>query len=577
MNQSSSSRRNTAAGSGVGFPLADLKPLLRHIAVFSLAINVLLLVPSLYMLQLFDRVITSRSTETLALLTLATCGALLAMAVLDFVRSRLLVLAGEKIDKTLSTDVLERLLHNASRPGGTNHGYAMRDVNTLRMLLAGPGIFALLDAPWLPIYLVLIYLFHPLLGVLATAGGGAMILLAVINERRTRPILEASQRSAQRAATYLGQGMRNAELINALGIAERLIQRWRRQHRETQADQIRVGEIGSRIGAITKLTRQGIQILMLGAGAYLVLNAHVTTGVMMASTIILGRALQPVELLIAGWRGISEARAAYGRLAQLLSQPASSPAGTTELPKPTGTLMVEKLVFASPTTGRVIIKGISFDLPAGEVLGIIGPSAAGKSTLARLLIGVWKPASGTVRLDGGDVSLWPREQLGRHLGYLPQDVELFSGTIAENIGRLSTERSRDIIEAATRAHAHEMILRLPGGYDTQIGEAGTLLSAGQRQRIALARALYGQPSLVLLDEPNSNLDGEGEAALRKTLAWLKAERITTILITHWPSLLVGVDKVLVLNDGAMEAFGPRGEIVARYVRQFGGGNRRHNT
>jgi PrtD family type I secretion system ABC transporter len=319
------------------------------------------------------------------------------------------------------------------------------------------------------------------------------------------------------------------------------------------------------MNGITKFMRQIIQTIMLCAGAYLVIDQNVSGGVMMAATIILGRALAPVEMLIGGWRGLVDARSAWERLDALL-QKRKGREHNTALPKPTGQIAAERLVFAVPGAEKAIIKGISFELAAGESMGLIGPSASGKSTLVRLLLGVWPPHSGIVRLDGADISSWPRSRLGRHLGYLPQDVELFSGTVAENIARLGEPEPQAVIAAAQRANAHEMILRLPQGYDTQIGEGGAALSGGQRQRIGLARALYGKPRIVVLDEPNANLDGEGEAALTQAMAGLRQAGITLIVVSHRPSLLAGMDKLLVIRDGTLELFGPRSEVLSRLTR-----------
>lgn len=554
--------------SGMHPLLTQLRPVFVRAGLFSLAINLLLLVPSLYMLQLFDRVLTSRSSETLLLLSLAAGGALVVMAALDLVRARLLTVAGLALDKLIATKVLHVILDDSARFGGTNHGHGLRDVGTLRTFLTGPGVFALFDAPWLPIYILLIFLFHPILGFTALLGATLMIGLALLNERLTRRVQDDYQRCSHTVASYLGQGIRNAELISSLGMTAHVTRRWQTLNEEALAHQRNAVRIGSGIGATTKFVRQGIQIVMLGAGAYLVIETNVTPGVMMAATIILGRALQPVELLIVGWKSLVDAYRAYARLDSLLNAQNQQTA-SIDLPRPRGSLSVERVVFAARPTGKVIIKGVTFDLGVGESLGLTGPSASGKSTLARLIIGIWKPVSGTVRLDSADVSSWSRESLGTHLGYLPQDVELFAGTVAENIARLGEVDSIAVIAAANRAHVHEMILRLPQGYDTQVGEAGMLLSAGQRQRIALARALYGHPSLVVLDEPNANLDSEGEVALLKTLATLKNDGITLLLITHQATLLAGMDKVLILNEGAIEAYGPRKEVVGQYVRQFG--------
>ncbi|HEX2198260.1 MAG TPA: type I secretion system permease/ATPase [Burkholderiales bacterium] len=531
---------------------ARLRPFFVYAGLFSLAINLLLLAPPLYMLQVFDRVISSRSQETLMALTVATIAALGLMAFLDAVRARLLAAAGMALDRRLGPRVLDGLL---SRLSGADFANGLRDVATLRGFLTGNGVLALFDAPWLPFFLLIIFLFHPLLGAIALAGAFAMWLLAFVNERLSRGPLERMQGEGRRAGRFIDMSSRNAEVIGALGMLPAVTQRWARLNDAALREQRRASTVGGRFSGLTKFSRQFIQMAMLGAGAWLVLQEHVSAGVMIAATILLGRALAPVEMLVAGWKSLVEARAAWRRLAELLeANPPREPG--TELPAPQGRVDVEQ-VFAK------VIKRVSFNLAAGESLGIIGPSASGKSTLARLIVGVWKPASGVVRLDGADVAAWPREQLGPHIGYLPQDVELFAGTVAENIARLGEPDAPEVIRAAQRAHVHEMVLRLPKGYDTEVDEA---LSPGQRQRIALARALYRAPRLVVLDEPNANLDHDGDQALLRTLAGLKAEGVTVVVIAHRPSLLGGVDKLLVLREGMMDTFGPRADIMARMTR-----------
>jgi len=360
--------------------------------------------------------------------------------------------------------------------------------------------------------------------------------------------------------------VRNAEVVSALGMLPAVTRRWARLNDSALREQMRASKVGGVFSGSTKFARQFIQMAMLAAGAYLVVTQDLTAGVMIAATILLGRALAPVETLVAGWRSLVEARSAWKRLDQLLKHTPPAEPGT-ELPAPAGALEVERAVFALKNSEKPILRGVTFALRAGEALALVGPSASGKSTLARLIVGVWKPVSGVARLDGADVAAWPREGLGPHIGYLPQDVELFGGTVAENIARLGEPDAAEVIRAAQRAHVHELILRLPKGYDSEIGESGQALSPGQRQRIALARALYGKPRLVVLDEPNANLDHEGEEALVRALKVLKADGVTVVIIAHRPSLLRGVDKMLVLRAGAVERFGTCAEIMARVTPQ----------
>jgi PrtD family type I secretion system ABC transporter len=541
------------------------RPLLFYAGLFSLVINVLLLAPPLYMLQVFDRVLASRSEETLLVLSLAAAAALLIMALLDVLRARLLAAAGVMLDRRLGPQVLDRLLAHTARQSGAAYLNGLRDVHTLRGFLGGSGLMAVFDAPWLPLFLLVIFLFHPLLGAVALAGALLMGALAWGNERLTRAPLERAQAEARRAARFIDANVRNAEVVNALGMLPAVTQQWTQLNDGALREQIRAASLGSAFSGFTKFARQFIQLAMLAAGAYLVVDQHVTPGIMIASTIILGRALAPVETLIASWRGLVEARSAFRRLNELFA--ANPPAETaTELPAPAGALQVERVLFTLKNAERPIIRGISFSLVPGEALGLIGPSASGKSTLARLIVGVWKPQSGVVRLDGSDIAAWPRERLAPYIGYLPQDVELFAGTVAENIARMAEPDAAKVIRAAQRAQVHELILRLPKGYDTEIGESGQALSPGQRQRIGLARALYGEPRLVVLDEPNANLDHEGDEALLRTLGTLRELGATVVIIAHRPSLLRGVDKLLMLRDGALELFGPRAEVMARVTR-----------
>jgi PrtD family type I secretion system ABC transporter len=540
--------------------VSRFRPLFVYAGLFSLAINLLLLVPPLYMLQVFDRVLASRSGETLFVLTVAAIAALVVMTLLDVLRARLLAAAGAALDRGLGPRVLDGLLAQTARLSGATYLNGLRDVNTLRGFLGGTGLMALFDAPWLPVFLLVILLFHPLLGAVALAGALIMVTLAYLNEKVSREPLERAQAEARRAGRFIDANVRNAEVVNALGMLPAVTRRWARLNDAALGEQALASRLGSSFSGFTKFARQFIQMAMLAAGAWLVVDQHVSAGVMIAATILLGRALAPVETLVASWRSLVEARTAWTRLDQLLK--AMPPAGPhTELPAPSGRLEVERVMFGYGE--KAIVRGVSFSLEAGEALGLIGPSASGKSTLARLLIGVWQPRSGVVRLDGADVAAWPRERLGPHIGYLPQDVELFGGTVAENIARLGEPDAAEVIRAAQRAHVHELILRLPKGYDTEIGEGGQALSPGQRQRIALARALYRGPRFVLLDEPNANLDHEGEEALMRALQGLKAEGATLVVIAHRPSLLRGVDKILVLREGLVDRFGPRAEIMER--------------
>jgi PrtD family type I secretion system ABC transporter len=462
--------------------------------------------------------------------------------------------------------VVKSLYDRARKPGGTDQVHGLSDVAILRSFLTGPAILALVDSPWVPIYLLVIFLFHPLLGAVATAGALLLLVITILNERATRTPVEMLQSQGRRASRVIDAGLRNAEVVSALGISGAVTKRWALQNDQALELQHLTSRRASFASGLTRFLRQVLQVLMLGVGAYLVIDRHVSSGVMIAATILLGRALAPVESLIAGWKTLVEARSALRRLEGIVT-PADR-LEATQLPAPAGHVVLDRVVFGIKGRERPVIAGISMELKPGESLGVVGPSASGKSTLARLVLGIWEPAMGTVRIDGSDMATWPRERIGPFLGYLPQNVELFAGTVAENIARLGAVDSDAVVEAAKLARAHEMILRLPEGYDTQMGEDGALLAGGQRQRIGLARALYGNPRLIVLDEPTAHLDAEGEEALAAALRDLKPKQATVVLITHRPSLLqsADIDKVAVLRAGTLEQFGTRNEIVAKVTR-----------
>ena len=544
----------------------ELRPLLVYIAVFSFFINLLFLMPAIYTLQVFDRVISSNSQETLLVLLTATGIALLFLLLLDYLRNRLQNVLGSLVDEHMSPPVVNTIVARMARSPQAQKVDGVRDVASLRAVFANNGLVALFDAPWVVIYVAVIWLFHPVLGMGAAFSALVMLALAWLNDRVNRQPLEDLQKESRRAGQYLESSLRNAEVLQALGMTERLLERWRKLQDRVSSLQTRAGRGSVAFAATTRFVRQAVQILMLSLGAWLVLNQYASAGIMIATTILLGRAIQPVEQVVGSWRMLTDARAAYHRL-QDLSKDFDQPAERLTMPAPEGALTVENMAYRVPDSDKVILLNIAFNLGPGQALAVIGPSAAGKSTLARLLTGVWAPTTGTVRLDGADVSTWARADLGPWVGYVPQDVELFDGSVADNIARLDQVDSAAVVAAAKRANAHEMILSLGQGYDTQVGEHGLRLSPGQRQRIALARALYGDPRLVVLDEPNSNLDGAGEIALAQALSSLRNEGVTTVVVTHRPSLIAHVDMILVLDGGRIQQYGPAAEVMKETQRQ----------
>ena len=538
---------------------AMLRRPLVHVAGFSFVVNLLLLIPALFMLQVFDRVLVSQSGETLLVLMIGVGVALALLLALDYLRARLQGVAGNIVAESLSPAVTRIAVAQGARRSGRGTSESLRDVGSLRALFSAQGLLALFDAPWVVVYVAVIWLANPVLGTAAAAAAVVMLALALINDFVTRREIEALQKAAARATRYLEASLQNAEVAQALGMTDALIARWQQKNADVTALQQPTATKTVAMAALTRTVRQAVQVMMLALGAWLVISGEATPGVMIATTTLLGRALAPVELIVGSWRILAEGRAAFRRLGELLAGADAQP-NRMPLPAPSGRLLAQNLMFRAPQGERMLIAGVSLQLGAGESLAIIGASGAGKSTLVRLLIGVCKPTAGVVRLDEAEIAQWPREDLGPSLGYVPQDVELFPGTVAENIARLGEVDSQRVVQAAQRAHVHEMILALPDGYDTPADSGGALLSPGQRQRIALAPALYGEPKLVILDEPNSNLDGAGEQALAETLKALRGQA-TVVVVTHRATLIQHVDKILVLDSGKTQHYGPAVEVL----------------
>lgn len=546
--------------------LVSFKKAFRNIGVFSAVINMLMLMPAIYMLQLYDSVLTSRNETTLLMLTLIMLGAYIFMGALEYIRSFVLIRVGAQLDMKLNKRVYTAAFEESLKQGDGNAGQALKDLTNLRQFLTGNALFAFFDAPWFPIYLFVIFMFHPGLGIFALCGTAILIALAYINEKISHKPLAEANSMAVASTNVASNNLRNAEVIEAMGMLPNIQSRWYKLHSRFLNLQAEASEKAGVMTALSKSFTVALQSLMLGLGALLVLENSITPGMMIAGSILLGRAIAPVQLLISVWKQIGSTRSAYERLTQLLEHNPAREAGMA-LPKPVGIINVES-VTAAPPGGKVpVIKGLSFSLNAGEVLGIIGPSGSGKSTLARLLVGVWPAASGKVRLDGADVYLWNKDELGPHIGYLPQDIELFAGTVSENIARFGEIHAEKVILAAKRAGVHEMILNMPEGYDTVLGGGGAGLSGGQKQRIGLARAMYDDPSLIVLDEPNSNLDDVGEQALLAAIIDLRKRGKTIVLITHRTSILGATSKLLLLQDGMVKMFGPTKEVIETLTKQ----------
>jgi ATP-binding cassette subfamily C protein EexD len=543
--------------------LAVCKGSFLSVGFFSFFVNLLMLVPSFYMLQVYDRAVGSGSLSTLLMLTLIMLLLMVTLGSLEWVRSRIMVRISTRLETLLGQRLFDASFKQALNTGGMNaSAQPLSDLSSLRQFLTGNGLFAFFDTPWIPIYLAVMFIFHPWYGWMGVISALLLAGLAYINDKLTHGPLHAANREHMAATSFTNKSLRNAEVVESMGMLGHLRQRWSARVYKVLSLQSSASDRAGAISAISKTFRQIVQSLVLGLGAYLAIQHEISSGLMIAGSILLGRALAPIDQLIGAWKGFVSARSQYARLHELLEKISAEPQRMS-LPAPEGRVDVESLTVAPPEGRKAIIRGLTFRVAAGESVGIIGPSGSGKSTLARALLGIWPSLTGTVRLDGADIAQWRRDELGQYIGYLPQDIELFEGTISENISRFGELDAEAVVAAARMAGVHDLVLQLPDGYDTLIGANGGGLSGGQRQRIGLARALYRQPRLVVLDEPNSNLDDVGEKMLAQALHKLKQSGATVFVITHRPSVLTHVDKLLVLSNGELALYGPRNQVWAK--------------
>lgn len=532
------------------------------VGVFSFIINLILLVPAIYMLLVYDNVLASRNNITLIVITAIMIFMYVLMGFFEWVRSQLLIRIGNNMDRRMNSRLFQVAFEKCLKTGSTDASSVFSDFTNLRQFITGTGTIAFFDVPWVPIYVLVIGIIYWVLGVFAAFAALVLFLMAFLNEFVSKKRITASNNAYHAAASFASLNFRNADVIESMGMLENVKKHWHPKYQNFLGLQASASEKASAISGMTKFFRYLFQSLILGLGAYYVINGNIITGgAMVAASILVGRALSPVDLAIGGWKGFVSSRDAYNRLNQLFTAFPERQSGMP-LPPPEGNIAAVNLAAVPPNTNLQVLKGISFEAQKGDMVAIIGPSASGKSTLSRMLTGVWTPAAGSVKLDGAEISSWDKNALGGYIGYLPQDIELLNGTVAENISRFGDIDSEKVIEAAKTVDIHEMILSLPNGYDTYIGEGGLVLSGGQKQRLALARAIYGNPKLVVLDEPDSNLDDIGGQALLNTLKKLKENQATVFVISHRTHILSVVDKIMLLAFGVIKIFGPGKEVLA---------------
>ena len=532
--------------------------------------NILMLTGAIFMLEVYDRVLPSRSVPTLVGLVILAAGLYAALGLLDAIRGRILARIGSRLDETLGGRIYETIVRLPLKVGHRNDGLQpMRDLDNVRTFLSGLGPTALFDLPWLPIYLAVCFIFHPLIGLTALIGAIILAVVTLMTEMMTREPMRVATGFASTRTSLTEMSRRNAEVLTAMGMTNRIAALWSDANAKYLASQRRVSDVAGGLGSLSKVLRMMLQSAVLAVGAYLVIYQQATAGIIIAGSILSARALAPVDLAIANWRGFVAARQGWRRLTDLLALLPSQMAPMALRP-PCKSVAIENAAVVPPGGTKAVVFDVSLVLHSGNGLGIIGPSGSGKTSLARMLVGVWQPARGRIRLDGAALDQWSPESLGKHIGYLPQDVELLAGTVAQNIGRFSVPLDpKAVIAAAQAAGVHDLIVNLPEGYETQVGEGGTSLSAGQAQRVALARALFGDPFLVVLDEPNSNLDAEGDEALSHAILGVRARGGIAVVVAHRPSAIASVDLLLVMNQGRAQAFGPKDEVLSRMTQRDG--------
>jgi ATP-binding cassette subfamily C exporter for protease/lipase len=535
-------------------------------AAFSFVANILYLALPLYTYQIYGSILTTQNIPSLLVLTGVTLFVFMVSGAIDDYRARILINYGVVLDQRVSGRVFSALFDAAVRGDPSARAQALRDLDSFRQTLTGVAAAAFFDVPWIPVFLIVLFAIDPLVGVVTTAGAVMLLVLALTQERIIRPTVRDASDAALKSYAFTDAALRNGEVVRAMGMLPTLGAAWAGHRSVTIERGADAAEQSNMFTDIIKAVRMGIQVLIIAIGAYLIIKGKIHSGMLFANMILAARALQPIEKIVGSWESLNNMARAHGRLMNLLAR-AEAPSAATALPRPAGRLHAEAVNFAPMGASKLLLGNINFSVEPGETLGVIGPSGAGKSTLARLLMGIWRPNNGVVRLDGADVFAWDRADFGRHVGYLPQDTELFAGTVRHNIARFRSDiTDEQVVQAAQLAGAHDLILRMPKGYDTDMGEGGHTLSAGQRQRVGLARAVLGNPAFIVLDEPNASLDAEGEDALLQALEAMKANGATVVIISHKPSIFRTADKMLVLREGRIELFGPRDQVMARLTK-----------